>query len=206
MDVSTYDGTIDWSAVAGSGKAFAYTRVSFGTTLDPTFDANYAGIKSAGMARGAYQYFEPAQDPVAQAKLLLEKIALPLRDGDLPPTLDVETTGGQPASTIAANIQAWIATVRSSSGRAPVIYTGLAFWNNSVQAATFGAQPLWIAQLGVSCPTLPTGWTEWEFQQYSDSGSVSGISGQVDLDVFNGSQQDLDAFTANDFVFVDGFE
>jgi lysozyme len=207
VNVSSFDGTIDWAAVAGSGKGFAHTRVSDGATfVDPTFDANYAGIKTAGMARGAYQFFEPAQDPTAQAKLLLQKIALPMQPGDLPPALDLEVTGDQPPSTIAAEIQIWMSTVRSSTGRAPIIFTNRFFWDDSVQATTFGDQPLWIVAWGVSCPTLPMGWNEWLFWWYSDTGSVNGIPGQANIDEFNGSQQDLDAAATNDFIFVDGFE
>jgi lysozyme len=207
VDVSSSAGAIDWNSVAGSGRSFAYARVSDGTTfVDPDFDQNYAGIAAAGMARGAYQFFEPAQDPVAQAKLLLQKIVLPLQPGDLPPMLDLEVTGGQPAATIAANIESWVTTIRSSTGRSPVIYTSPFFWNSSVQATTFGTIPLWVSQTGVSCPTLPDGWTSWMIWQYSFSGSVSGITGAVDLDEFNGSQQDLNAAAANDFIFVDGFE
>lgn len=207
VDVSSFNGTVDWSAVASSGKTFAYARVSDGTTfIDPTFDQNYAGIKTAAMARGAYQTFEPAQDPIAQATLLLEKLALPLQTGDLPPALDLEVTGGQSASTIAAGIQTWLTTVRSSTGRMPVIFTSRYFWDDSVQATTFGDYPLWVIQWGVTCPTLPIGWSEWKFWMYSYTGSVSGISGQADLDEFNGSQQDLNAIATNDFIFVSGFE
>ena len=207
VDVSSSAGAVNWNSVAASGMSFAYARVSDGTTfVDPDFDQNYAGIAAAGMARGAYQFFEPAQDPIAQAKLLLQKIARPLQPGDLPPALDVEITGGQPAASLAANIAAWVSTIRSSTGRSPVIYTNHFFWDTDVQATTFGANPLWVSQTGVTCPTLPSGWTSWMFWQYSFSGTVSGITGSVDLDEFNGSQQDLDAAAANDFLFVDGFE
>jgi lysozyme len=68
---SLFDGTINWTQVQGSGKAFAFARVSDGTDVDSSFDTNYAAIKAAGLIRGAYQFLEPAQDPVAQTNLLL---------------------------------------------------------------------------------------------------------------------------------------
>src|ERR1700744_2597326 len=90
VDVSTYDGTIDWGKVKAAGNAFAITRVGDGLGGDNTFDANWAGIKAAGMVRGAYQYFEAGDDPTKEADILLAKIGTPA-DGDLPPTLDLET-------------------------------------------------------------------------------------------------------------------
>src|SRR5262249_59097656 len=58
----------------------------------------------------------------------------------------------------------------------------------------FGGCPLWVANYGVTCPSMPTSFSEWKFWQYTDSGSVSGISGAVDLDQFNGTLGDLMAF------------
>ena len=71
VDVSTYQGTVDWGKVKASGRAFAITRVGDGLGGDNTFDANWAGIKAAGMVRGAYQYFRASDDPNEQADILL---------------------------------------------------------------------------------------------------------------------------------------
>src|SRR5947208_9300956 len=73
LDVSDYNGVIDWKTVSGAGFAFAFARVGDGTNEDSSFDANYAGLQAAGMVRGAYQFFNPSQDPVAQANLCLSK-------------------------------------------------------------------------------------------------------------------------------------
>ena len=89
--MSTYQGTIDWGKVKASGRAFAITRVGDGLGGDNTFDTNWAGIKAAGMMRGAYQFFRASDDPMQQADILLAKIGTPA-DGDLPPTLDLEVT------------------------------------------------------------------------------------------------------------------
>ena len=108
--MSTYQGTIDWAKVKASGRAFAITRVGDGLGGDNTFDANWAGIKSNGMVRGAYQYFRASKDPKQQADILLAKIGTPA-DGDLPPTLDLETLDGQSAATVVANVKT-VAVVR----------------------------------------------------------------------------------------------
>jgi len=195
VDVSQFQGTVDWNTVAASGIQFAFARVSDGSRLDDEFDQNYAAIKAAGLIRGAYQFFEPGQDPSAQAALVLQKIGT-LDVGDLPPVLDVEVTGGQSSAPLAADVQTWVSIVQQATGRAPIIYTGIGFWNSSV-VASFGADPLWVANWGVSCPNLPFGWQNWVFWQYADNGSVPGISSSVDLDEFNGGLVDLNNLAAN---------
>ena len=195
VDVSTYQGTIDWTKVKASGRAFAITRVGDGLGGDNTFDKNWAGIKSVGMVRGAYQYFRAGDDPIAQADILLGKIGTPA-DGDLPPTLDLETLDGQSAATVVANVKKWLAYVKMKSGRTPMVYTSPGFWP-SIGSPDLSGYVLWVAHWGVTCPSMPTGWSTWAMHQYSDSGTVSGISGGVDLDVFDGDQAALDKLASN---------
>jgi GH25 family lysozyme M1 (1,4-beta-N-acetylmuramidase) len=201
VDVSVFQGPIDWNTVAASGVGFAYARVSDGAKfVDPAFDGNYSGIKAAGLTRGAYQFFEPGEDPASQADLMIQKIGT-LGSGDLPPALDVEVTDGQSATTIAAGIQTWVTVVQNATGRAPVIYAGPGFWNSSVGSSIFGGDPLWVANWGVTCPNVPSGWNNWVFWQFSDQGSVPGIGAAVDLDEFNGSLADLESFAGAQSAF-----
>jgi lysozyme len=193
IDVSTFQGVVDWHKVASAGKKFAIARISDGTLLDTKFTTNWPAIKAAGMVRGAYQFFEPADDPAVIAKIVVDAVGV-LGPGDLPVTADVEVTGGQPAATIVAHLKAWSAAVEAGTGKAPLIYTGPGFWNGSVASTGFSTTPLWVANWGVTCPNLPTGWTGWRFWQYSDTGAVSGITGAVDLDRFNGDEAALTAF------------
>ena len=89
IDVYSSQGTINWSAVAAAGEAFAIARAADGTFVDPTFQQNWQGIASAGMIRGAYQFFEPGQNVDTQAALFLSTVG-GFGPGDLPPVLDVE--------------------------------------------------------------------------------------------------------------------
>src|SRR5262245_60783454 len=76
IDVSSWQGTIDWNAVQRSGIKFAIVRVTDGSHhLDKRFAQNWLGARQAGLLRGAYQFFRPAQDATAQADLLIEQIA-----------------------------------------------------------------------------------------------------------------------------------
>ena len=191
IDVSQYNGLIDWSLVAASGKKFAIARMSDGLSfVDPMFDANYQGIKAAGMVRGSYQFFHPEQDATAQAQLVLAILSKygPLDAGDLVPVLDVEVTNRQNPATIAAGVATWVGVIKQATGRNPIIYTNAHFWNSAVgtQEPSAGTNLL-VAAWGVVCPDEPTAWSNWLIWQYSDSGAVPGIPGSVDLDRFNGA-------------------
>jgi lysozyme len=190
IDVSYYQANINWTKVANSGRKFAIARVSDGFFNDPDFEINWAGIKNAGLIRGAYQFFRPGKDAAAQADLVIEKVGL-LGPGDLPVTLDVEATDGQSAATITAKIHTWIDKVEAGTGKKPIIYTGKYFWNDNVVSADFADYPLWIAAYGPPCPDTPIPWNKWAMWQYSSTGSVPGISGNCDLDIFNGTFEEL---------------
>jgi lysozyme len=198
IDVSHYQGSIDWNQVKGSGRAFGIASVGDGTYQDPDFAANWDGMKAAGLIRGAYQFFEPGDDPITQANILIGKVGT-LGPGDLPAMLDVEVSGGQSGATITANIHAWIDAVTTGTGKVPIIYTGKYFWNGSVGSGDFSQNPLVIAAYDVSCPDTPSAWSGWQIWQYSDSDSVAGIAGGVDGDMFNGSLADLQAFASGGF-------
>ena len=195
VDVSYYQGTIDWAAVKKAGRAFAITRVSDGTGfLDPKFATNWKAIKSNGLIRGTYQFFHPGQDPIAQADFMLAQLKANggLLAEDLPPVMDMEVTDGASPSTIQANMKKWLTYVESKTGRKPIIYTA-AFMSSNVGTG-FTAYPLWVANYGTTCPTMPSNWTKWVMWQSGSTGQVAGISGNVDVDEFNGTLQDLKDF------------
>ena len=190
IDVSYHQDKIHWPRVRKAGIRFAFIRVSDGTTVeDPRFDENWAGAKQAHVLRGAYQFFRPEQSATAQADLLIAALA---RDGgELAPVIDVEATGGKSPAQIAAAIKVWVERVRSRLGVEPMIYTSPEFWRDRVGGADFANQPLWLAHYTAECPRVPAPWNAWTFWQYSKTGRVSGIQGDVDLDVFAGTIDEL---------------
>jgi len=197
VDVSYYQGSVNWTTLKTNGYAFAFLRTSDGSFHDPKFATNWAATKSAGVIRGAYQFFRPAQNVTTQADYLISSIGGSYTPGDLPPVLDVEDTGGLSASTVAAKVRQWVDYVHRQLGVTPIIYTGKYFWRDQVGGpSSFVGNPLWIAQYSSLCPDLPAPWSTWKFWQNSGSGSAPGVSGQVDLDKFNGSLADLQAFVA----------
>lgn len=200
IDVSRWQGDIDWDAVAGSGLDFAITRIGDGLYEDPTFPGNYEAIAARGMVRGSYQFFRPVRDAIEQADIVIRYLGR-LGPGDLPAVIDVENTPGDALPSRAvmqAQVRAWIDRVREGTGKTPMIYTGSYFWDDNVGSTEFAEHPLWIAHWGVRCARLPAGWTSWTFHQTSDSGRVPGISGNVDTDLFDGTRAELDAFASRE--------
>jgi hypothetical protein len=142
--------------------------------------------------RGAYQFFRPNQNVLAQADLLVDALGGHYTTGDLPPVIDVEATGGLSPASVAAKVRQWVDRVKARLGVDPIVYTGKYFWRDQVGGPTsFAGNPLWIAHYTTHCPDIPSPWTRWTFWQHSDAGSVAGISGHVDVDTFNGSLADL---------------
>ncbi len=195
IDVSVWQGgSINWDAVASDGIAFAIARASYGTSKDTHFDTNWPKMKAAGLVRGAYQYWLPAKDPIAQAQAMLD-IMGPLEPGDLPPVVDVEQTDGLAPSEIVSRLTQWINHVEGAIGRKPIIYSGKYFWQDNVKSDAFLDYPLWIPNYSLDCPNLADGyWPTWTFFQYTDTGSVDGVAGNVDRNQFNGSLEELLAF------------
>jgi lysozyme len=206
IDVSVYQGTINWGGVAAAGKKFAIVRVSDGTgTMDSQFARNWSGAKAAGLVRGTYQFFRASEDATAQANLVVSQLnaAGGLQADDLPVVADVEVSDGQSTATIAAKLTTWMARVHQGTGKVPLVYTSPGVWGNMGNPQGFSSYILWVAHYGVQCPLMPSGWSTWKFWQYSSTGSVGGISGNVDLDKFNGSLSELMAFARGPAVMPD---
>ncbi len=194
IDVSYWQSNIDWAKVKASGKKYAIMRASHAMKVDTKFDYNWKQCHAVGLHCGVYQYFEPAQDPIKQADLLLSMMGK-LGPGDLPPVIDVESKTDSTPSATAAAVAKWIAHVEKAVGRKPMIYTGYYFWKDNVGSNAFASYPLWHAQYCTSCcPKIASPWTKWHFWQHSSTGSVSGISGNVDLNRWDGTAAALAAF------------
>lgn len=199
IDVSHYDGAVDWAQVKASGRAFAFVKATEGTTyVDPRFAANWAAMKQHGIVRSAYHFFHANKDPIAEADHFLQVMG-PLETGDLPPTLDLEVDDGQSGAVVAANTVKWLDHVAAATGMTPILYTSPSFVTGTL-GSPVGLDSkalLWIANWQVTCPDVPAPFTTWPFWQYDSMGTVPGISGSnnVDLDVFNGGATQLAALT-----------
>ena len=192
IDVSKWQSSVNWQSVKQAGVKFAFARATYGNTeVDSQFKTNWQGMKDAGILRGAYHFFVAADDPGEQARLFISTVGS-LDAGDIAPVIDVEADSGT-SSTIVSDVQTWLEAVEQQLGRTPIIYTSPSYWNEYL-TDQFGRYPLWVAEYGVSSPKSVNGWNTWTFWQYSQSGSLGGVN-PVDLDYFNGSSEELLAFT-----------
>ena len=190
IDVSHFQGAVNWQAVKAAGCVFAFAKATEGEGIvDPQFAANWAGMKAAGILRGAYHFYHAEQSAAAQAAHFLSNVQF--EPGDLPPVLDIEVNDGVVGQPLVGGVQEWLDAVEPVAGATPIVYTNAAFWDAHF-TDQFGQYPLWIAHYGVAAPSpLPQGWTVWTFWQYSASLNIAGIT--ADHDYFNGPLTQLQA-------------
>lgn len=193
IDVSEYQGTIDWGKVAQAGISFAYIKATEGLTLvDNMLAQNFSNAKQAGILRGAYCYAHPgAGSAVAQANYFVETLKSHGGFGELPPALDLEDNGGLDSAALTTWVEDWMNQVQHATGKKPILYTYPAFADSNLQSSLAQNIPIWIANYGVNEPENAAGWSTWTFWQYSDTGAVPGITGNVDLDVYAGTVNEL---------------
>ena len=198
VDVAHFDneaGAIDWSSVRDSGRRFAYVKATQATiTKDAYFDANWHDTAAAGLFHGAYHFADPSVGTaVGQADFFAGVIGDQTVPGTLPPVLDLERNGGLSQSALRGWAKAFLDEVQAKTGRVPVLYTNPYNWTTFTGDSTaFGGYRLWEANYTANAqPKAIPGWSTWTFWQHTDSGSVPGMTGGVDLDRFNGSYADL---------------
>jgi len=203
IDVSYWDAGIDWPKVRATGQRFVIAKATEGITYkDPTFDDNWFGAKSAGLLRGAYHFFRSNVDAKKQADYFINYVRSVKDDGELPPVLDLETNDGISKDKIVPAVKIWLDAVEAAFGKKPIIYSGQYFLQDYLSLPGGGPPawakdyPLWLAQypnqyVEGSSPVLPKGWFSWIVWQYTDKGVVNGINSKVDMNLFNGTLEDL---------------
>ena len=205
LDVSYWQAEVDWRAVRSTGVRFVFIKATEGVAYtDSTFAGNWEGAKANGLLRGAYCFFHPNQDPRQQAERFAGTIRDREDDGELPCSLDLEVTDGVSNKKTIAGVKIWLDEVEQRMGRRPMIYSGVSFLETSL--TEHGQPPDWARDFALwlgwfpnkyvpgMSPLMPKGWPTWTFWQYSGKGRISGIDAQVDVDVFNGTAEQLIAF------------
>lgn len=168
--------SIQFHALRDAGLDFVWIKATEGATYtDPLFSSNWPRAKSVGLTRGAYHFFDPIADPIAQAAHLYNIVQL--QKGDLVLGLDIETDGldvGKKAYLCAAEL-------KRLTGRWPAIYSSDSFYQEKLKAFfPAGLHLLWIARYGQE-PVTPCA-----FWQYAETGRVPGVPHPLDTDIFHG--------------------
>ncbi|PHN53588.1 glycosyl hydrolase family 25 [Pseudomonas sp. ICMP 8385] len=195
IDVSRWQGDIDWARVAGAGVTHAIAKMTEGGDYtDPKFVENFQGMKANGLKAGGYHYFRALSstpcEQLANIQGCLAEVGFKVGQDIL--AIDVEThrnEGATPDQMADALFQL-VTLVRVSllEGAYPHIYASPSIWSNSVawRRYDFSECPLWIAHWDVAEPTVPETWSKhgksWQWWQHSSKGQVEGIQGAVDLD------------------------
>ena len=202
LDVSNWNGAINWTKVANAGYRFAFGKATEGTTYnDQSYTTNRNGSEGAGLVFGGYHFARPAGKSLAaatasaitQANHFLA-VAGP-QPGELPPVLDLEATGNLGQKSLLAWTLAWVGQIYARTGVEPFVYTSPLFWKgrlgDSTAAAAVGTG-LWIAHwTSKSAPLVPAqNWNGdgWKFWQWTNCVTVPGIKHCSDGDRMNGTQ------------------
>jgi GH25 family lysozyme M1 (1,4-beta-N-acetylmuramidase) len=219
IDVSHWQGTIDWASVKTAGYKFAFMKATQGNSYnDPTFSTNLTNATAQGIRVGPYHFCEldtgygDPTDPVTEANHFLAIIKPKYQTGRyLPPVADVEQfptglTTAQLQTLTSTWVQSFSDTIYNALGVRPIIYTSLSKANSYYTSRVAGNHELWLAWwkgTGTTNPPVASNtpdWGIWQFWQWSNgvdsvaqASPVPGISGDVDRDVYYGTQAQLDA-------------
>jgi len=187
LDISHYQKRIDWAKFEGKAIDFVFIKATEADNYqDSLFADNWLALKEKGIRVGAYHFFRPRRSAIDQAHFFLKTV--PLTKGDLPPVLDVEELDGVDEMNLRLGVSLWLGEIEKACHCKPIIYSSMNFYARYLHPE-FSDYPLWIARYSRKAPTTKN----WLFWQYSNKGRHSGISTQVDLNVFSATKADLDA-------------
>lgn len=200
IDVSKWQGEIDWPRVRAAGVAFAFIKATEGgDVVDDRFAANWAAAGRAGVARGAYHFYYLCRSGADQARWFISQV--PRDRGALPPVLDMEWNQKSrtcpyrpPPETVRAEMLAFKRVVAAHYGRWPIVYTTVDFYRDNQLWLVDGTE-FWLRSVaGHPSAVYPD--QRWTFWQYTGTGLVPGVSGEADINVFAGNQIDWQVWLA----------
>ena len=195
IDVSKYQGNIDWQAVHDSGVRFAWIKATEGgDVVDSKFQANWEGARAAGIPRGAYHFMFWCRPWQEEVNWFIKNV--PAEPDALPPVLDVEAT---PQSKMCkrtlerdktiADMRQILQELERHYGKRPVIYSSVDFYQSILYDGALSEYPIWVRSTKYH-PAVRYGNRHWHIWQYASDGSVPGIRGAVDRNAFYGSEGD----------------
>lgn len=193
IDISHYQGDINWKMLEQTRQGqfpvqFIFMKATEGGDYsDKRFVANFDSAKAHGFIRGAYHFYNPKTDVNKQADFFINSVKL--EPGDLPPVLDIEKKG-KDIPKLQADLKLWLRRIENHYGVKPIIYASYKFKNRYLNDSVFNSYPYWIAHYYVDSVYYKG---DWKFWQHTDVGTLPGIKEQVDLNVFNGGLEGLNA-------------
>lgn len=195
VDVSHYQGKINWDKAIKIQDSFpisfVFVRATAGKNrIDRQFKRNWKQVKNKELIRGAYHYYRPNENSILQANNFIN--AVRLEKGDLPPVLDIEDIPRvQSMENLKKGLKKWLAKVENHYKMKPIIYSGESFYNDFLYYE-FSEYTCWIANYNFHVENIDK---DWNFWQFTDKGSVTGIDELVDVNIYNGQLIELRGLT-----------
>ena len=192
IDVSRWQGDIDWAKVKDAGTRFAFIKATEGGDhLDPNFRKNWEGARKAGVPRSAYHFVYWCRPAHEQA--IWFKKNVPQDPDALPPVLDVEWNGESvncprkvPRQQALAMIDVLLREMEAHTGKRPINYTDITF-HQEILEGEFNDYPYWIRSTAAE-PHHRYNDRRWTFWQFTTTGRVPGVSGDIDRNAFYGTE------------------
>ncbi len=207
IDISRWQGDIDWRQVRAAGTRFAFIKATEGGDhLDPRFLQNWHGARAAGIPTGAYHFVYWCRPAHEQAQWFVRHIPQANDNLSLPPILDVEWNGHSrtcprkvPREVAIEKMRLMLRELEAHTGRRPIIYTDIPFHKDVIEGTTeFEGYPFWIRSTAAR-PEERYVNRRWEFWQWTTTGRVPGIRGDVDRNAFYGTEQEFQAWVAGQY-------
>lgn len=195
IDVSSYQGEIDWPTIEDQGIYFAYIKATEGSDiLDSRFEENWENIDKTGMKKGAYLFYNFNEDGERMADFFIENV--PVERDSLPPSIDVEldqqtAKAGIDKTAILNNIKVLSQELKETYNKNPIIYTNI-YTYNELFTDQMEDTEFWICDLDSNIPDL--GDHNWVFWQYTWRGILNGIGEEnqfVDMNLYNGNLKEF---------------
>lgn len=192
IDAARFQKNINWAQARRNGVNFAFIKATEGgDLLDPAFKSHWRGAGSAGVARGAYHFYYFCTTPEVQAQWFIRNV--PRTAGALPPVLDMEWNPFSPtcahrrpsARVVQDEMRRWLKIVTAHYGQRPIIYTTPRFFREN-ELDRFKGYEFWL-RTTAKPPRETFAGQSWRFWQYSATGLIDGVDGEVDLNVFSGN-------------------
>lgn len=199
IDISRWQGDIDWNAAREGGTEFAWIKATEGGDhFDPRFMDNWRGAKAAGVPRGAYHFYyfcRPVEEQVAWVKKIV-----PVDPDALPLVLDMEwnahsktCTERPPRSRIVQDMSFFLEAMEQHYGKRPVIYSSVDFHRDRMVGA-FKDEHFWLRSVASYPNHIYEQRDDWVFWQYTAEGRVPGVKGDVDRNAFFGTKSQFRAW------------